>query len=66
MQGECQQAAEKLFSLIECSSAAKSCWLILRHLRRGSKPHPFQTGPEAEFFSSLLGQWSGNPNLAIP
>jgi hypothetical protein len=28
--------------------------LILRHLRRGSKPRPFKTEPLGEFFSSLL------------
>jgi hypothetical protein len=27
--------------------------LILRHLRRGWKPRPFKTEPQAEFFSSL-------------
>jgi hypothetical protein len=27
--------------------------LILRHLRRGSKPRAFKTQPQAEFFSSL-------------
>jgi hypothetical protein len=28
--------------------------LILRRLQRGSRPRAFKTGPEAEFFSSLL------------
>jgi hypothetical protein len=27
--------------------------LILRHLRRGSKPRPFKTGSQVEFFRSL-------------
>ena len=38
------------------ASARLKPLLILRHLRRGSKPRPFKTGSQAEFFRSLLRQ----------